>query len=78
MQRRASHLDTLDCISGHCSRPKEVSNHRLGLAGEHMLRDWYQLEHNSVWAEQKVFDKLNDLKLTPEQQISVERGIHID
>ena len=78
MQHRASHLDTLDCISGHCSRPQEVSNHRLGLVGERTLCDWYQPERNSVWAEQKVFDKLINLKLAPEQQSSVDSGIHID
>ena len=43
-----------------------------------MLCDWYQPEQNSVWVEPKVFDKLIDLKLAPEQQSSVDSGIHID
>ena len=29
-QHRANHQDTLDAISGHSSKPQEVSNHRLG------------------------------------------------
>ena len=66
-QRRASHQDTLYCISGCSSKPQEVSNHGLGFVGERMLRDWYQPERGSVWVEQKVFDKLNDLKLVPKQ-----------
>ena len=77
-QRRASHQDTLDCISGHSSKPQEVSNHHLGFVGECMLHDRYQPERNSVWAEQKVFDKLIDLKLAPEQQSSVDSGIRFD
>ena len=40
-QRRASHQDTLDAISGHSSKPQEVSNHHLGFVGEHILQDWY-------------------------------------
>ena len=40
-QLRASHQDTLDCISGRSSKPQEVSNRRLGFVGECMLRDWY-------------------------------------
>ena len=43
-----------------------------------MLRDWYQPERGYVWVEQKVFDKLNHLKLAPEQQSSVDSGIRID
>ena len=41
---RASHQDTLDAISGHSSKPQEVSNRRLGFVGECMLREWYQPE----------------------------------
>ena len=67
-QRRASHQATLDSISGHGSKPQEVSKHHLGFVRECMLCDWYQPEHGSVLAEQKVFDKLNDLKIAPEQQ----------
>ena len=65
-------------MSGHSSKPQEVSNHRLELVRECMLQDWYQPEHGSVWAEQKVFDKLNDLKLAPEQQSSVDSSFRID
>ena len=77
-QRRASYQDTLECISGCSSKPQKVTNHRLGFVREHILPDWYQLERNSVWAEQKVFDKLNILKLAPEQQSSVDSGIYIE
>ena len=75
-QHRASHQDFLDTISGHSSKPQEVSNHQLGFVREHMLWDWYQPDHGSVWAEQKVKGKLNDLKLAPEQQSSMDSGIH--
>ena len=77
-ESRASHQDTLNFISGHNSRPQEVNSHRLGLVGERMLRDWYQPERGSVWVEQKVFKKLDHLKLAPEQQSSVDSGIRID
>ena len=43
-----------------------------------MLWDWYQPEHYTVWRGSKVFSKLNGLKLTPEQQSSVDSGIRID
>ena len=43
-----------------------------------MLRDWYHPEHNTVWMESKVFGKLNGLKLTPEQQSSVDSSIRMD
>ena len=43
-----------------------------------MLHDWYQPEYGSVWAEQKVFDRLNTLKLAPEQQSSVDSSIRFD
>ena len=33
MERRASHQDTSDTITGHSSKPQEVSNHCLGLVG---------------------------------------------
>ena len=57
---------------------QKVQEYVLGLVRESMLCDRYQPERNSVWAEQKVFDKLIDLKLAPEQQSSVDSGIHID
>ena len=77
-QRIPSHQDTLDCISGHSFRPQEVSNCHLGFVGDRILSDWYHPERGSVWAEQKVFDKLNDLKLAPEQKSSVDNVILID
>ena len=36
-QRIASYQATLDCISGHGSKPQGVSKHKLGYVGEHML-----------------------------------------
>ena len=42
MKQRASLLDTSDAISGCSSNPQEVSNCRLGVVGECMLRNWYQ------------------------------------
>ena len=77
-QRVASLQDTSFAISGHSSKPQEVSNCRLELVGERMLWDWYQPERGSVWAEQKVMSKLNDLKLAPEQQSAVDSGIRFD
>ena len=38
----------------------------------------YQPERNTVWTESKVFGKLFNLKIIPEQQSSVESGIWID
>ena len=78
MECRASHQNTSDTITGHSSKPLEVSNRLLGFVRERILHDWYQPEHGSVWAEQKVFDKINNLKLAPEQQSSVDSGIRID
>ena len=43
-----------------------------------MLHDWYQLDCGSARAEQKVFNKLNNLKLAPEQQSSVDSSIRLD
>ena len=64
--QRASHQDTSNAISGHSSKPLEVSNRRLGFVGESMLHDWYQPERSSVWPEQKVFGRLRSLMLAPE------------
>ena len=55
LKERSSFLDTSDAISGHCSNPQEVSNHRLGVVGEYILRSWYQPVRGSVWSEHKVF-----------------------
>ena len=41
MERRASHQDTSDAITGHSSKPQEVSNRHLELVWEHMLWDWF-------------------------------------
>ena len=71
----ASHQTTLDCISGHGSKPQGVSKCKVGYVGERMLWDWYQPECNTVWTKSKVFSKLNSLKLTPEQQSSVDSSI---
>ena len=60
------------------SKPQEVSKCKLGYVGERMLGDWYQSERNTVWTESKVFGKLNGLKLTFEQQSSVNSGIWMD
>ena len=57
----ASYQATLDCISGHGSKPKGVSKCKLGYVRECMLRDWYQPELNIVWAECKVFGRLYGL-----------------
>ena len=38
----ASHQDTSDAISGHSSKPQEVSNHCLGFVRERMFWDWYK------------------------------------
>ena len=43
-----------------------------------LVHIWFQPVSSSVWAEQKVFGKLNGLKLAPEQQASVDSGIRID
>ena len=43
-----------------------------------MLQDWYQLQRSTVWHEQKVFGKLNKLKLAPDQQSVVDSGVRVD
>ena len=48
MERKASHQDTSDAITGHSSKPRVVSNCRLELVGERMLRDWFQPQRDSV------------------------------
>ena len=78
MERRASHQDTSDTITGHSSKPQEVSNRHLGLFGERMLWDWFQPEMNTVWAEAKVNAKLHNLALVLEQQSAVDSGICLD
>ena len=78
MEHRASHQDTYDAITGHSSKPQEVSNHCLGLVRERMLRDWSQPERNTVWVESKVNAKLHNLALVPEQQSAVDSGIHLN
>ena len=78
MECRASHQNTSDAITGHSSKPQEVSNHRLGLIGECMLWDWFQPERNTVWVEAKVNAKLHYLPLVLEQQSAVDSGIRLD
>ena len=77
-QCMASYQTTLDCISSHGSKPKGVSKRKLAYVGECMLWDWYQPECNTVLTEYKVFGKLFNLKLTPEQQSSVDSSIWMD
>ena len=43
-----------------------------------MLQDWYQPQRGMVWPEQKVFGKLNKLKLAPDQQSMVDSGVRVD
>ena len=43
-----------------------------------MLRSWFQPVRGSVWSEQKVFEKLKNLMLVPEQQSSVDSGVRMD
>ena len=46
--------------------------------GESLLRGWFKPEQNTVWLEQKLFSKLNGLKLTLEQQSLMDSGIQMD
>merc|ERR1712101_27740 len=55
-----------------------MSNCHLGVVRECMLCDWYQPVHSSVWSEHRVFDRLKGLTLAPEQQCSVDSGVHVD
>ncbi len=43
-----------------------------------MLRSWYQPVRGSVWSEHKVFERLKNLSLVPEQQSSVDSGVRVD
>ena len=78
MECRASHQNTSDAMTGHSSKPQEVSNRRLGLVGERMLWDWFQSERNTVWEEAKVNAELHNLALVLEQQSAVDSGICLD
>ena len=78
LKKESSFLDTAEAISCHCSNPQEASNRCLGVVGEHMLRSWYQPVHGSVWLEHKVFERLRNLSLVPEQQSSVDSGVRMD
>ena len=55
-----------------------MSKHKLKPAQEYLLWGWVQPERNTVWLEQKLFSKLNGLKLTPEQQSLMDSGIQMD
>ena len=78
LKKESSLLDTSDAISGHSSNPQEVSNRHLGFVREHMFQSWYQPVHGYVWLEHKVFERLKNLSLVPEQQSSVDSGVHAD
>ena len=54
----ASFQDTSNSISRHSYRPQDVSNHKLGLVGMHMLQNWFHTQQGKVWSEPRVFDKL--------------------
>merc|ERR1712082_37281 len=43
-----------------------------------MLQSWYQPVLSSVWSEHKVFERLRNLLLVPEQQSSVDSGVRVD
>ena len=43
-----------------------------------MLRGWYQPEQGSIWLNGMVFNKLNGLKLVPEQQVVLDQGLRSD
>ena len=77
-ENNASNRKTLDYLSGHGSRPRNVSKYKLKLLGESLLQGRFQPEQNTVWSEQKLLCKLKGLKLTPEQQSLVDSGIQMD
>ncbi len=43
-----------------------------------MLRDWFTPKRNSVWPEAKVNSSLSNLTLVPDQQSTLDSGIHLD
>ena len=43
-----------------------------------MLQDWFHSQQGTVWSEQRVFGKLQWLKLAPEQQSTVDSGVRVD
>ena len=77
MRERSTLLDTLDAISCFSSNSQE-DKRRLGVVGECMLQSWFQPERGSVWPEHKVFEKIENLTLVPEQQSSVDSGVQVD
>ena len=46
---RASLQDTSNSISGCSYKPQDVSTCRLGLDGERMPQEWYQVQRSKVW-----------------------------
>ena len=74
MREKSTLLDTLDAISGLSSNSQEDKRH-LGVVRECMLQSWFQPVHGSVWSEHKVFKRLRNLSLVPEQQISVDSSV---
>ena len=77
LKKESSFLEIVEAITCHCSN-SQASNHRLGVVREHMLRSWYQPVRGSVWSEHKVFERLRNLSLVPEQQSSVDSGVRVD
>ena len=78
MEHRACHLDTTYAISGQGSSSQETSHCRLGVFGQHMLRNWFTPKRNSVWPKAKVNSSLSNLALVPDQQSTLEFGICLD
>ena len=74
MREKSTLQDTSDAISGFSSNSQEDKRH-LGVVGECMLQSWFQPERGSVWPEHKVFERLENLTLVPEQQSSVDSGV---
>ena len=58
-QHRASHQDIWNTTSGCSSKPREVSNHRLGFFGECKLRDRYQMNSFFCVGGANISDKVN-------------------
>ena len=69
--------DFPDSVCGHCYRPHHVSNRKLGLVRERMLRDWYQIQRNPIWAQHRVLSKhyVSRLHLVPEQKELLDYGV---
>ena len=74
--REKSNLpDILDASS--LSSISQEDKYCLGVVRECMLQSWFQPVHGSVWVEHRVFERLRNLSLVPEQHSSVDSGVHI-